>query len=116
MVRQNPKYKIALKYCGTCNPYIDVTRIARHLFNVIKEKDELKLVPISEKDISIIVILCGCFRACGNKEDVRNKSDKYLLIAGESLMGEYIAEKSLPSSLDERLIEILEELRSNRTP
>jgi len=115
MVRQNPEYKIALKYCGTCNPYIDTTRIARHLINVIEKQDDLELVSISDKDISIIVILCGCFRACGNKEDVINKADKYLLIAGESLMGEYIPEKYLLDSLDERLFEVLEELRCNHS-
>ncbi|MFC1846074.1 hypothetical protein ACFLYM_01500 [Chloroflexota bacterium] len=81
---------------------------------MIDEQDDLELVSISEKDITIIVILCGCFRACGNKEDVRNISDKYLLIAGESLMGEYIPEKFLLHRFDERFLEILEELRSNR--
>ena len=115
MVRQKLKYRIAFKYCGSCNPYINLTGITRHLVDLVAKQDDLTVVPISAKDVSIIIILCGCYRACGNKEDIRNRAGKYLVVAGESIMGEYVPEPSLMDTIGAKLQEILEKLRDNPT-
>jgi sulfite reductase beta subunit-like hemoprotein len=99
--------KVALKYCGSCNPYVDLTKIARHLTMLAEERRNFKLVPLSENDFDIVVILCGCPRACGNKAEVRAKAGKSLLIAGESINGRHIPEAHLHSITEQELIKIL---------
>jgi hypothetical protein len=99
--------KVALKYCGSCNPYVDLARIARYLTKVSKERGDFQLVPLAENDIDIVVILCGCPRACGNKSEVRARADKSLLTAGESINGRHVPEAHLPSAVEQELIKIL---------
>jgi hypothetical protein len=99
--------KVALKYCGSCNPYVDLTRIARHLVNLAGKHGDFQLVPMSEDDIDVVAILCGCPRACGNKAEVRSKAAKSLLTAGESVNGRHVPEAQLPSAVEQELIKIL---------
>jgi len=106
----SPKVKIALKYCGSCNPHVDLPRIAHHLAQVAYKRRDFELVPLSEIGISIVVILCGCPRACGDKEEVRTKAGQSLVIAGESLGGESVPEKCLPATAERQLVKILEHL------
>jgi hypothetical protein len=112
MARQSAKFKVTLKYCGSCNPYVDLTRIARHVVGLIERHEEFEKVPPFEKDITVAVILCGCHRACGNKQDVRPRSEQYLVVAGESFMGQYVSEGNLPIVVCQRFLEILEKLRN----
>jgi hypothetical protein len=103
--------KVALKYCGSCNPYVDLMRIARRLTRLAEERKDFKLVPLSENDIDIMVILCGCPRACANKAEVRARAGKSLLTAGESINGKHVPEAHLPSAVEQELIKILHHQR-----
>lgn len=111
MTSQSAKFKIALKYCGSCNPYVDLKRIAGHLVSVIEKQKDCQKVSQVEQDITVAVILCGCHRACGNKEGVRPRAEQYLVIAGESFMGQYVPEEKLPVVVGDRFLEILGKLR-----
>lgn len=106
--KDSRKVKVALKYCGSCNPHVDLTKIARHLAKVVVEQRYFQLVPLSEDDIDVVVILCGCPRACGNKEEIRAKAKQSLVVAGESLDGRAVSEANLPSTVEQKLSEILD--------
>lgn len=108
MSKNSRKVKVALKYCGSCNPYVDLTRIAHHLAKVAEERRDFQLVPLSENGISVVVILCGCPRACGNKAEVRTRAKQSLIIAGKSINGRHVPEAHLPSAVEQELVRILE--------
>jgi len=105
--KNSRKVKVALKYCGSCNPHVDLTRIARHLAKVAEERGNFQLVPLSEDGINVVVILCGCPRTCGNKAEVRARANQSLLTAGESINGRPVPEAHLPSAVEQELIKIL---------
>jgi hypothetical protein len=89
---------------------VDLTRIAHHLSRVSEKHRVFHLVPLSENDIDVVVILCGCPRACGNKAEVRARADKSLLTAGESINGRHVSEAHLPSAVEQELVKILHNL------
>jgi sulfite reductase beta subunit-like hemoprotein len=105
--KDSRKIKVALKYCGSCNPHVDLRRIARHLAKVAEERGDFQLVPLSENDIDVVVILCGCPRACGNKEEVRARARYSLFTAGESVNRRAVPETDLPSVVEAELNKIL---------
>ena len=108
MSKNSRKVKVALKYCGSCNPYVELTRIARHLARVAEKRGDFQLVPLPEDGIDAVVILCGCPRACGNKAEVRARANQSLLTAGESINGRHVPEAHLPSAVEQELIKILD--------
>lgn len=87
---------------------MDLPRIASHLAKVMDTRGDFQLVSLSEDDVGIVIILCGCPRACGNKEEVRARAKQNMVIAGESLNGTAIPEISLPSAVEQELIKILD--------
>jgi len=105
--KNSRKVKVALKYCGSCNPRVDLSRIARHLAKVAEERGDFQLVPLSE-NIDVVVILCGCPRACGNKEEVRARAKRSLLTAGESVNRRAVPEAQLPTVVEQELDKILD--------
>jgi hypothetical protein len=84
-----------------------LTRIARHLTKMAKASGDFQLVPLSEDGLNVVVILCGCPRACGNKAEVKARAAKILLTAGESINGKTVPEAQLPSTVEQELIKIL---------
>ena len=108
MSKNRRKVKVTLKYCGSCNPRVDLSRIARHLAKVAEEVGDFQLVPLSENDIDVVVILCGCPRACGNKKEVRARAKRSLLTAGECVNGRAVPETQLPTVLEQELHKILD--------
>ena len=85
-----------------------LTRIARHLAKVAEERGDFHLVPLSEDGIDVVVILCGCPRACGNKAEVRARANQSLLTAGKYINGRHVPEAHLPSAVEQELIKILD--------
>ena len=107
MSKKSRQFKVALKYCGSCNPRVDLRRIARHLAKVAEERGDFQLVPLSESDIDVVVILCGCPRACGNKEEVKARAKRSLVTAGESVNRRAVPEAELPIAVEQELDKIL---------
>jgi sulfite reductase beta subunit-like hemoprotein len=105
--KKSRQVKVALKYCGSCNPRVDLSRIARHLAKVAEERGDFQLVPLSE-NIDVVVILCGCPRACGNKEEVRARAKRSLVTAGESVNRRAVPETQLPTVVEQELDKILD--------
>ena len=107
MSKRNRKINVALKYCGSCNPHVDLRRIAQHLAKVAEERGDFQLVPLSDNDIDVVVILCGCPRACGNKEEVTARAKRSLFTAGESVNRQAVPESELPQVVERELNKIL---------
>ena len=104
--RSNPT-KVAIKYCGCCNPHVELSKIAHHLVDMAETDADLTLIPFSENTIDIVVILCGCPRACGNKEEVKERAKHHLLVTGENIDGKAVHEENLPQALHYELEAIL---------
>ena len=51
----------------------------------------------------LLVILCGCRRACANTEEYKSQSKRHLIIAGESLDGLPRSEKELASLIADKI-------------
>jgi hypothetical protein len=105
--KNDRRAKVALKYCGSCNPRVDLSRIARHLVKAAEERGDFELAPLSEKDVDVVVILCGCPRACGDKEEVRGMAKRNLVVCGESVNRRAVPENELPLAVEKELIKIL---------
>jgi len=87
---------------------VDLRRIARHLAKVAEERGDFQLVPLSETDIDVVVILCGCPRACGNKKEVIDRAKRSLFTAGESVNRRAVPETELPMVVEQELIKIID--------
>jgi len=87
---------------------VDLSRIARHLAKVAVERGDFQIVPLSENDIDVVVILCGCPRACGNKEEVKARAKRSLFTAGESVNRQAVPETQLPMAVEQELVKIMD--------
>ncbi|MFQ5996228.1 MAG: hypothetical protein ACE5KP_01200 [Dehalococcoidales bacterium] len=97
------KIKVALKYCGSCNPLIDLSKIGNELKEVIGKEDDLILVAPESNHIDTMVILCGCPRACGNKQENRAKANRSIVVAAETIDMVPVAEKDISTAVMEKL-------------
>ena len=97
------KIRVWLKYCGSCNPFIDLSKIGNELKEAIRKEDDLIVVSPESNDIDTIVILCGCARACGNKEEIRAKARRSIVVAGEMIDMVPVAEKDISTTVIKKL-------------
>ena len=93
------KLKVTLKYCGSCNPLIDPFQIGKKLKEAIENASELQLVSPDDDLIDVVVIICGCPRACGNKESIRRLAKNLIVVAGEMVDLVPTAEKDIPGQI-----------------
>ena len=103
------KLKVTLKYCGSCNPLIDLIQIGNKLKEAIENAPELQLVSPDDDHIDVVVILCGCPRMCGNKESFRSLAKNFIVIAGGTVDLVPVSEKDMPA-------EILKKVKSFSSP
>ncbi len=103
------KLKVTLKYCGSCNPLIDLIQIGNKLKEAIENAPELQLVSPDDDHIDVVVILCGCPRMCGNKESFRSLAKNFIVIAGGMVDLAPVSEKDMPA-------EILKKVKSFSSP
>lgn len=96
------KIRVSLKYCGSCNPLIDLSKIGNELKEAIGKEDNLILASL-ENDIDTIVILCGCPRTCGNKKEIRARATRNIVIAGETIDMVPLVEKDISTMVIKKL-------------
>ena len=89
--------KVAFKYCGSCNPEIELSEIGHTIEEALQEAPNIDIVSQRSKTIDVMVILCGCPRACGDKKRTRKKANHCIVVAGESVDLVPVAEKDLPN-------------------
>jgi len=97
------KIKISLKYCGSCNPQIDVSEIGNSLKEAFRKEGSLSLVSPEDSGIDVIVILCGCVRACGDTEEIRGRVPRSIVVAGEAIDMTPVAEKDTNTEVIRKL-------------
>lgn len=95
--------KAAIKYCGSCNPYIDLAGIAQE-FRAGMEVKGVTFVPRDEEDIDLVVILNGCAVACADRPDVRDKAPRSLVVTPEMVGGTLVRSEEIPWAM-ERILE-----------
>jgi len=91
--------KVALKYCGSCNPQMNLSKKGRTITEIIAGQSDFEIVPLSTNNIDVVIILCGCPRACGNKKEVRVRAKRYLVISVENLSDTSVFEANIISFL-----------------
>lgn len=94
---------MALKYCGSCNPLINLSQIGYDLLTAIEKEDDLVFVSPESTDINTLVILCGCARACGNLIETRARAKRSIVVAGETIDMTPVAEINISGTLTEKL-------------
>ncbi|MCX5996432.1 MAG: hypothetical protein NTV42_02195 [Chloroflexi bacterium] len=87
--------RIALKFCGSCNPEIDLSSLAGQVRKLTSSREDIQFFPFNTKELDLLVILCGCRRSCADKEEYKSQAKRHLIIAGESLDGSPQSENQL---------------------
>jgi hypothetical protein len=95
--------KVSLKYCGCCNPLIDLIGLGRELRAAIAEDAALRLRSSPGPDADTAIVLCGCPRACGNKEEVRAGAARCIVVAGETVDMAPVVEKDISQTVIRKL-------------
>jgi len=95
--------RVSLKYCGSCNPLINLSQIGNLLKEAIEKEDGLKLIPSEDANIDTMVILCGCPRACGNKGKIRAGATLSIVVAGETIDTVPVMEKDICAAIIKKL-------------
>lgn len=103
-LRSRMAMRIAVKYCGGCNPSIDRANLVGKLAMLLAEAHPTwELVSMNEGVYDAIILINGCPVGCVQKQFLTEQRPVFL-IAGESLQRERLAENFLPEAL---LAEIL---------
>jgi hypothetical protein len=87
MTARQPKIRIALKFCGSCNPEIDLSSLARQVKAHTAGRPDIEIVRSDSPGTDLLIILCGCLRACANKDEYKSQAGRNIIIAGQSLAG-----------------------------
>lgn len=100
--------KLAVKYCGGCNPSIDRTELAGKLAVLLAERNaDWKLVALKDNAYGAVLLVNGCPVGCVQKQFV-HESRPVILVAGESVQREKVAEAALPEKVAEILLRMSE--------
>jgi len=100
--------RAAIKYCGSCNPRIDLAGIAQE-FRVRAEARGVTFVPLDAEELDLVVILNGCMVACADRPDVRDKAPHSLVVTPEMVSGTLIRGEEIPWAMERILEEMLDE-------
>ena len=75
--------RVAIKFCGGCNPIIDRGQLARsireHLTGLVR------WVP-PEEEVDLLLIISGCLTACVDRPEVTETAAEYFAIAGSRIV------------------------------
>ena len=100
--------KLAVKYCGGCNPSIDRTELVGKLAVLLAERDaDWKLVTLKDNADDAVLLVNGCPVGCVQKQFL-NETRPVILVAGESIQREKVAEAALPEKVAEILLRLSE--------
>jgi hypothetical protein len=97
--------KVAFKYCGSCNPEIELSEIGHKIEAALQEAPDIDVVPRRSKAIDVMVILCGCPRACGDKKRVRKRAEHCVVMAGKMV-------DQVPFAEEELVTQVIKKVRS----
>lgn len=92
---------------------MDLSRIARHLRTIGERCKDFEIVPLVSRDVEVVVILCGCLRACADRAENRIGKLATVIVAGESVDGEPVRESGLAVGVEQKLVRVLSEWKSS---
>jgi hypothetical protein len=95
--------KVAVKYCGSCNPEIELADTGHKIEEALQQAPDINVVSRRSKVIDVMVILCGCPRACGDKKHIRKRASHCIVVAGESVDLVPVMEKDLPFQVIQKI-------------
>jgi hypothetical protein len=79
--RMGKKKTIGIKYCGGCNPTYERVEMVQQVQSLLKDRFIFSID--DQQDSDIMVFVCGCPRACANKNS-KYPEDSSRLIIGEN--------------------------------
>ncbi len=85
--------RLAIKYCGGCNPEVERGEIARILRQALGSEISWSL---PEEQTELLLLIQGCATACANRPDVTQKAEAVLQVEGKRVSS--IQRKHLPLS------------------
>ena len=101
-------WKLAVKYCGGCNPSIDRAELVGKVAVLLAERNaDWKLVTLKESDYDAVLLVNGCPVGCVQKQFL-HETRPVILVAGESIQRERAAEAALPEKVAEILLRLSE--------
>ncbi len=95
--------KVAVKYCGSCNPEIELADIGHKIEEALQKAPDINFVSRRSKAIDVMVILCGCLKACGDKKRTRKRAEHCVVMAGATVDLVSVAEKDLPAQVMQKV-------------
>ncbi len=111
--------RIAVKYCGGCNPGIERGELVFQLAQSIQaEQLGWSLVSFHDEEYDCLVVINGCAVGCAGKQfEAGNKAGNkpVLIVAGESLQHKRVAEKDLPREIIRKILQVDKETQSNQS-
>lgn len=94
--------KVALKYCGSCNPHTDVGWIGSSIRSRLTDLGA-DILSADDPGLDALVLICGCPRACTDGPDLRRRALLTVVVAGETVECADVAQKDIPSAVEELL-------------
>jgi hypothetical protein len=65
----------------------------------LSSREDIELVPAGKEGIDLLIVLCGCLRACADSDEFKQQARHYIIVAGESLEGAHYDETQIPAAL-----------------
>ena len=96
--------RVAFKYCGSCNPEIELSDIGHKIEAALQEAPDIDVVSRRSKAIDVMVILCGCLKACGDKKRVRKRAEHCVVLAGATVDHVPFAEEELAAQVIQKVL------------
>ena len=98
--------RIAVKYCGGCNPQIDRTGLIGCLKEGLRSKGlEAEFIADIDRTTDLILLVNGCVHACLAEEYLGSGlKTLFLSVKGEMLGDRYVKEEKIPQLLIEKIV------------
>lgn len=98
--------RIAVKYCGGCNPAYERAEIVARLSRIIRQHHlQWELAPLRQEEYDVLLVINGCAVGCvAKKFAVPGKP--VLIVSGESLQYRKVQERELPMAIYRQLLEL----------
>ena len=97
---ERQKAKVAIKFCGLCTQYIDVSAVVRILRGMQSEIGFV-LLPFSsvEENVDVVVIISSCNIGCAGRNDVKSKATHTVEVDGEIVNGKQVSFDAVPDAV-----------------
>lgn len=76
--------RVALRYCGGCNPRYDRSRVVLQLSERFPSVEFVPYVA-SQVNLLVVLVVCGCVTACASQHDLPECVPRLLISAEEKV-------------------------------